>query len=386
MDNEWKVLTVDDEKERQDEIKRTLSTRMGGNKFLFTEVNSFDEGIELIKNNRFDLIILDVHEDANDPNPNEKPKDEDQRGEELLKIIKMERFVPVVFYTGYPQKVLHLESPFVRVVTKGTEHTALRDAVDYIVSTGLPELLRHIEEQSRSYMWESLDNVFGDSALEFHPADISLLLARNLANNLSQKVVKEIIGLDGDNINPLEMYQYPPKNEGCNPADIYRKTDGSLWMVLTTACDFEQEKVDNVLMSRITPLKEHHFYIEWSKQKYIYDALEKEKKKEKKSKTPVNVAMGAVKNLVKGFQGDRYKFLPGTFFIEDCIVDFQELIVEPIESVVHYECVCHIDNPYREEMLHLFSRYYGRIGTPDYDIGPIWERIDSVFNVGEIVD
>ena len=379
MIKEWSVLTVDDDPEKQEGIERVLAARMDENTFIFTAVNSFDEGITLIKNNRFDLVILDVHEDAGDPAPDANTECEDQRGEQLLQIIKSERFIPVVFYTGFPQKVVHLASPFVKVVGKGSPLTELREAVRFILSTGLPELLRHIEEQSRSYMWDSLNKVFEGKDISFPPADISLLMARNLAGNLSQKIVKGIIGLDTNKINPLEMYQYPPDFNECNPADIYKKSDNSWWMVMTTACDFEQCKADNVLMAKITPLKEHHLYSEWERQRGIFDNLSEEVKREKVAKKPVNVAMDEVRRLVKGRNGERYKFLPGTFFIADCVVDFQDLIVVPIGDVEGYELICHLDNPYREEMLFLFSKYYGRIGTPDYDDEFIWSRIDSEF-------
>lgn len=375
----WRILSVDDDPEKQDEIKRILSGRMDDIKFEFKMVNSFDEGISQIKEAVFDLVFLDVHE-ASDPEPMDNPSAEDQRGEELLNVIKAVRFVPVIFYTGYAAKVKYLETPFVRILGKGSTPTEIRECVKYILSTGLLELSRYIEEQSRSYMWDSLSTVTFDELTEIRPKDISLLLARNLARNLSQEAVKTIVGEDNGNINPLEMYLYPPDASSCNPADILKSDSGSYWMVLTPACDFEQSKVENVLMVRIIPLIEHPFYLAWLEEKTKYDLLDESEQVVKDNKKPLNVAKDKVRRLVKGQSGERFKFLPSTFFLQDSIVDFQETRHFPISSSNGFQVICSLDTPYREEMLHLFSKYYGRIGTPDYDVGALWNEIEEIFN------
>lgn len=370
----WRILSVDDDPEKQDEIKRILSKRMGEHKFEFKMVNSFDEGISLIKESLFDLIFLDVHE-ASDPDPSENPSAEDQRGEELLEVIKAVRFVPVIFYTGYAGKVSHLENPFVKVVAKGSKHQEIREAVKYILSTGLLELSKHIEEQSRSYMWDSLGKIFSNNKFEVKAKDISLLMARNLSKSLSQEVIKDIISEDKNVINPLEMYQYPPLPNSCNPADILRKNDGTLWMVLTPACDFEQNKAENVLMVKVIPLVEHRIFFQWSEKKERYDKMKPEEQLLKVNKSPLNEAMASVRSLVKGTAGDRFMFLPETFFIQNSIIDFQSTVTHPFDKADEFETLCSMDNPYREEILQMFSKYFGRIGTPDYDKEVLWNEI-----------
>jgi len=376
----WKVLLVDDEPEFHQNLKDVLASRMGSHTFEFTTTTSFDQGITLIQENRFDLIFLDVNEKNSDPNPEDRPDIEDQRGEELLRRLKELRFVPVIFYTGFPAKVDHLKSPVVKVVEKGAPITEIRDSVNAILSTKLLHLSRHIEEQSRVYLWESLENIFNRPELNIIPSDLALLTARNLAHNLSQQVIKQLLELAPEEINPLEMYQFPPKGQTCNPADIYiKKDDQTLWIVLTPACDFEQNKADNVLLAEITPLKEHDLYKKWETEDAKFNALSSELQRAKAEKKPVSQAASAVKDLVKGRKGERYKFLPGTFFLPDCIIDFQALNACPQDHTTHFDIVCSLDSPYREEILHLFSKYYGRIGTPDYNFSTVWEKIDANF-------
>lgn len=376
----WKVLSVDDDPDFHDQLKNILSSRMGGQTFDFTCETSFSRGLELLRDNRFDLVFLDVNEANNDPNPSDHPEQEDQRGEQVLRELKSSRFVPVIFYTGFPAKVDHLKSHVVKVLDKGATTEEVRSAVDSILSTGLPQLTKYIEEQSRAYIWDNLESALkGTDDDDNVTSDIALLAARNLAKNLSQRSVKELLGEDVSLIAPLEMYLFPPDQHSCNPADIYRRIeDDTLWMVLTPACDFEQGKAENVLLARLTPLKEHEFYKDWKHKAREYDILE-ESQKTKKSKQPVSQARGEVKNLVKNAKGSRFRFLPGTFFLPDSIVDFQQLLNLPKVEADNYEVVCSLDNPYREEILQLFSNYYGRIGTPDYEFDSIWEKIDESF-------
>lgn len=379
LPSKWKVLSVDDDPEMHEGLKGILSSRMGGNTFDFTCATSFDEGVELIKNNRFDLIFLDVHEENRDPNPSDNPDREDQRGEQLLDVLKSSRFVPVIFYTGYPVKVDHLKSHVVKVLDKGSTPSEIRSAVDSILKTGLPHLAQYIEEQSRAYIWESLEEILKQVGDDDMTSDIALLAARNLAKNLSQSSVKELLGSDISLISPLEMYLFPPDKDSCNPADIYRrKEDGTLWMVLTPACDFEQEKAENVLLATITPLTEYELYTDWQQRLGEFNALTQEQQS-KEVKRTVSDAKGLVKSLVKNKLGARFRFLPGTFFLPNCIVDFQKLLHLPKTEADKYEAVCSLDNPYREEFLQLFSNYYGRIGTPDYEFDSIWENIDQAF-------
>lgn len=378
--SEWKVLSVDDDPEMHEGLKGILSSRMGENTFEFTAATTFDEGMALIGSNRFDLIFLDVHEDSNDPDPSDHPDHSDQRGEQLLATLKSSRFVPVIFYTGFPAKVSHLKSHIVKVVDKGAPPEEVRSEVNAILKTGLPHLAQYIEEQSRAYIWDNLEELLKQVADDTVTSDIALLTARNLAKNLSQRSVKELLGNDTSMIDPLEMYLFPADPDNCSPADIYRrKEDGALWMVLTPACDFEQEKAENVLLARVVPLTEHELYKTWKEKARAFYALE-QSQQTRRNKQELSNASGAVKNLVKNNKGNRFRFLPGTFFLPNCIVDFQQLLNLPKVNADHYEVVCSLDNPYREEVLQLFSNYYGRIGTPDYEFDSIWEKIDQEFS------
>ncbi|CDG51274.1 response regulator [Halomonas sp. QX-2] len=375
----WKVLSVDDNSEMHEDLSRILSTRMDDDEFEFIFETSFSAGLKLIQESKFDFVFLDVHEDLSDPDPMDNLEEEDQRGEQLLVALKETIFVPVIFYTGYPSKVEHLKSHVVKVVEKGSPPQDIRDAVKSILETRLPHLTRYIEDKSRAYIWENLEKSLNETTTGKIESDIALLVARNLAKNLSQNSIKELLGCDTSRINPLEMYLFPPEKGGCNPADIIcRKDDNTLWMVLTPACDFVQENAENVLLARVTPLTEHELYINWENELKMYHEIP-EAQRGKSSKVPVNQARSKVKDIVNNKHKARYRFLAGTFFIDDCIVDFQNLLHMPMVEEDGYRPICSLDNPYREEFLQIFSNYYGRIGTPDYAKDEVWNKIDEKF-------
>ena len=379
MANEWNVLTVDDEVKNMNELERIFSKGTGfdGDSFNFTKVTSFADGLELIRTARFDFIFLDVHDNAGDPDPNTKPSVEDQKGEELLHALKKIRFSPVIFYTGYPKKVEHLSSPVVRILDKGATVDEVRDEVKAILDTKLPHLSNYIENESRKYIWETLDTVW-DKIPDISPPDLSLLLARRLANNLSENVVKGILGISKTHIKPLEMYIYPP-SDICSPGDIYQQNDDQrTWIVSTPACDFEQNKAQNVLLARVKPISDHEEIINV-----------KTARKNKEEADPSNAdafatltkkvekAMGRLTNLLKDGLSTRYKFLPGTFFFESSYIDFQDVKSINLEENTNYTKVCTLDSPYREEVINLFSKYYGRIGTPDLKFADTMKVIEE---------
>jgi len=381
MANEWNVLAVDDDPANLDRLERIFERGIGfdGDTFKFTKITSFDDGLELIRTARFDFIFLDVHENAGDPDPNAEPNAEDQKGEELLEALKKIRFSPVIFYTGYPKKVEHLSSPVVRVLEKGATVDEVRNEVKEILNTKLPHLSNYIENKSREYIWETLSSVW-DKIPDISPPDIALLLARRLASNLSENVIKDILGIGKDYIKPLEMYIYPPI-ELCSPGDIYQQKDTfEHWIVCTPACDFEQKKAQNVLLAKVHSLSEYEGVANVKAARENHrNANSSDAKAIKVLKNKVTKTESQLRNFVNNGGPKRYRFLPGTFFIESSYIDFQCIKSINLEENEGYDKVCTLDSPYREQVINLFSNYYGRIGTPDLKNEDTWKVVEEKY-------
>lgn len=351
-----RVLCFDDRPEVLENIKEIISSwedSPHGTFEVFGE-SDFDSVVDRLKVERFDLVTLDLH-GGNDPDPlRDDGEQGQQEGLRVLTELRAVRFIPVVFYTGYAEKIKSLESGVVKVVKKGeNDLDGVRGAIDALYSTGLSRLLIKIEEENTRYLWDTIDKSWSDINQESGAQDLAYLVARRLGARLSREFIKEFLEHDPEKASPIEMYIYPPHDESIRTGCVIRK-DGSLWLVATPACDFAKSKADSILLVAAKPLSSFGQYQEWAINKRGADRD--------------NPAYNKLHSLVGNKAGDRYRFLPGTFFVDNLVVDFQTLTQIPSQDLKHLEVVCRVDSPFREELLNQFSRYYGRMGVPDLHI------------------
>lgn len=363
-----RLLCIDDDPEMTRNVGEYLSAWEENpyGRFDVEVENSFESAIDRLKYERFDLITLDLHakediEPAGD--------EEDQRGQEgrrVLAALQKARFVPVIFYTGYADKIAGLETAVVKVVKKGQDDLdELRKAAAEIYATGLPGLLDHIEEETRAFAWDTVDRMWSQLGPGVLPEDLAYLLARRLASRFNRESVKELLKHKLDAAKPIEMYIYPAANETIKTGCVLVKDEKEIyWIVATPACDFVQGNAEKVLLIGATELRSGDRYTSWaagSKWKGGPDP------KDPKEKTIYN----NLRALIGNRAGDRYRFLPGTFFLPDLVVDLQMLNQISLGQLNERAIVCRLDSPFREDFFLNLSRYYGRMGTPDLDISAV---------------
>lgn len=370
---DWRVLVVDDQ--IADDVREFIE----GNKavkqpdsIICVLCEKFSEAVELLKTQRFDLVILDLKDDA-------ALEQETLAGETIFEELKQCRFVPVIFHTGYPHKITNLTSPYVKVVTKA-EWETLRSTIRDVLDTKLPKLIRHIEEEQRRFMWESAEKIWTDDLDKNSPSDLVYLLARRLANTLSGDAVRSFLEVDGnggapksDKIHAVELYVYPPLSKHFLFGDVFKKeTDNSVdyFVALTPSCDHAQNNTDFVLLAKC---------------KYL-DSTNPGKNAKASLIAGEAVSNNATNDLTKYIRdnsspADRYKYLPGTSFIPDLLVDLQNIsTVIPAALNVDgdgYKRVASLDSPFAESLQAKMARYLGRIGTPDIDAELALERFKA---------
>ena len=124
-----------------------------------TPLRTFDEALLELERTRYDLVILDVRAGGHEASA--AALEGDDAGREVLRRIREQRYVPVVFFTGIAGAVQDLEDRSVRVVSKPDGAGALVTQVRQLFDTGLPvvnrALVRFIEDQQRDYMWDFVD-------------------------------------------------------------------------------------------------------------------------------------------------------------------------------------------------------------------------------------
>ena len=165
----------------------------------------------------------------------------------------------------------------------------------------------------------------------------------------------------------MMMYVTPPLTPHRMAGDILREKQGDVehyWLVLTPSCDFVQGKAKHVVLAKCDKLSEQGEYASWSAcstnpSRTVIDSLEK-----------------LIGDNRKG-QQERFKFLPGTFFLPDLLIDFQQLKSVSVESIGGYEAIATLDSPFAESVLARFTRYFGRLGTPDVDGKVVLNRLQA---------
>ncbi|MCP1642032.1 CheY-like chemotaxis protein [Pseudomonas citronellolis] len=371
---EWNVLVVDDREElaRQTVDIISSSRTLKDNSFACDISLDFEEAKRKVVKSKYDLVILDLRDDKSD---------NDTKGKEVLESLREAQFFPVIFYTGYAEKVNDLKTPLVQVVAKGDDDTdSLRGAVQSIFGTGLPQLVRYIHEQQKNYLWSHVDEFWKKTAPLCAPAELAYLLARRLGNALRGSSIREFLEPTRgsvDVIHPVEMYVWPPMGDKIQTGDLL-KVEDSYFVVLNPACDFAQSKVEFVMLAECVPLKDCKEHIDLIATKGD-------------GKTADGNQIGALKSLIsdnrggKKVQPERYKFLPGTVFLEDLVIDFQRIRTLGFDDagLAAVDRVATLDAPFVESLLSKFSRYYGRIGTPNLDSGNLAkEVVDGIWGGG----
>lgn len=363
---EWRFLIIEDNPDTARELEEASQSFVDAPDTSKVEVcSNFSEAAPRLSFGRYDVLIVDLKDDKSDS--------DDLPGLELFQKLKAIRFVPVVFYTALPQYVRSEQTAVVRVVEKTEGIRKLSQEIRSVISTQLPALTRHIDEIQRSYMWDFVSTHWLEFETPQDQADLAYLLARRLASSLQKEARKMARKLAGRtlalahprNVHPMEMYVRPPIGPNRLAGDLLKGLVGTeigYWVVLTPSCDFEQEgKLENVLLAQCLLLTGEVEYLEWIK-------------------NPANTAK--LKCLIgdnrEDMPSERFKFLPGTYFFPDSVVDFQRLRAVPAGDVMKLEAIASLDSPFAEAMLAGFSRYFGRLGTPDVDKNVVLKRLEAL--------
>lgn len=362
-------MIVEDNATIAAQLQEAVIGCLGDDASIKTEVcPRFSDALDRLRNERFDLLILDLKDDCGGALDAESVP----AGVKVLNELKAIRFLPIVVYSAIAYKLEDQQTSFVRIVNKRESVLKVNEEINAIFSTKLPELVRRIDELQRSYMWDFVGNHWSHFDDNHQKIDLAYLLARRLAielqanaRNLTRTVVADgnIPIADPKNVHPMEMFIHPPINNHRLSGDILKVSSPSemYWIVLTPSCDFSQNNAEKIVLAQCLPLKEQIEYSKWMADK-----------SNKKLEGDLKALLGDNRS---DSQRERYKFLPGTYFLPDLVVDFQKLRTADLQEVIAMECVASLDSPFAEAVVSKFSRYFGRLGTPDLDRNIVLNRL-----------
>lgn len=369
----WRVLCVEDNLTIAENLRDYFERWDDDNPYerlAVTLESNFQSAIDLLKRENFDLVTLDLH-GAEDPDPLLGDGDPgEQEGAKVLAELRKTRFVPVIFYTGYAERIIDLVTGVVHVVKKGNNDLEnLRKAAREIFETGLPTLARSIQDDTRDYMWDTVDKHWDKVKDEpSSKSNLAYLLARRLAARLSRESVKHLLSHELGIAKPIEKYIYPVIQSDIKTGWIIKDGDEAYWIIVTPACDFAQKKADHVLLLGAQLLTADPRHATWSAgSKWKGGAPSPNKADEKR--------WDSLFKLLRNNAGDRWRFFPGTFFLPSLVADLQKLKQVSTADMEGKLPICQIDSPDCEALLLHLSRYYGRIGTPDLDVKEVADRL-----------
>lgn len=369
MKKELHLLYVEDNKENREDLIKVLSDDEIGDYIIKIDgFDSFEGAIEEISAHRYHIVILDLFVG--------NPKDNGQQvGLEILEDIQRKYFVPVIFFSGNTKNVEDLKSQIVGVVTKGDDGVeGLRSEIERLIKFNLPfikeNLHHHIEEELKTYFWDIIHNQRDKFKAEGNDFSLGYLMLRKFGHSLSKNKISEILGdnlLKKDKVHPMEFYIYPTDTTFEVESGELLEKDGNVYIVLTPSCDFVERfnprttaslgrKVGKILLTKTHLLTDSDEYV----------AYKANSNKENLSK---------LEKLVSSGKTDRYFFLPGTPFVDNRFIDFQDKLMIQYEEIKDFTRLAKLDNPFAEGMIASFIRYYNRIGYPDIDSEYIIGRI-----------
>lgn len=357
---ELKILYIEDEKENREDLVELLNDEeINGMPVKIDGVADF--GVDVSKISQYHIVILDLFKGVAGNHGTESGKD-------VLERIQEKIFVPVIFYSGNTESVKPLRSQIIGVATKGDGgYDELKSEIARLSAHNLPfireRVHNHIEMEFQKYFWKVIQHQNDKFKAEDNDYSLGYLLLRNFGNSLSKDNIAKILEDDSikvEKVHPMSFYLYPISNETEYECGEIVESEGEIYVILTPSCDFidrgkkKGRKAKKVLLARAQMLRTRE-----ECQKYLNDKQDK----------------GPLKELIAS-KNDRYFFLPGTPFIENRIVDFQDKIMVDYESLkTDFTRIAKLDSPFAQAMSTSFIRYYNRIGFPDIDADYILTHI-----------
>ncbi|MFE6183144.1 hypothetical protein ACFQ6U_01655 [Streptomyces sp. NPDC056465] len=390
---EWTVVIVEDNEDYRDDIEDQLrrSDVAYGRAPRVISVGDFSQAEGILSAQTVDVVILDVRDDQGS----------DDAGEQLLDNLKSTRFVPVVFYTAYTERVEPLAQPPVVQVVGKEEHTdVLLNAVRAAFGSQLPMAVRglsdHVREVTREYLWDIAEQwaSLGDYDAEEKTTLLVARLARSLELTLALDGEDRLRGPVGralaspSNWHPSRIYVIPPMGEKFDTGDLLlHEGTQRYWVQLTPSCDLANGKADRHLLVAADPLLEVEPFLswgnaelEWSRIKgaaaprggWSRDEKTRRAKLEKESKD----LRADCKRIILG-RNDRFFHLPKFFTVPDLLVDLQHVKTPADAEMGEYERISGLASPWPQVLVNRYNRQTGRMGFDDPNAEAVLGRISS---------
>ncbi len=275
-ENMWRVLLVDDEGDTMKDFVDFLekSTENDVDRLKIQVQTKFEDALLELESKQYDLLILDVRLGPHQATVLE------EIGVVTFNSIQQACFIPIIFYTGLPEKVRDLETPIVKVIEKTKGSKVVLATIKEIIGTNIMAVNRamakHVRNVQREYMWKFVAENWESFGTNQDKTELAYLLARRLAKSLDdpgiQRLARELgdsrdIWCQENSVHPMRYYIFPPMGNRPMAGDLLLEKAGEkikYLVLLTPSCDFVQiSKLNYVTLACCSLLTEIQEYLEW---------------------------------------------------------------------------------------------------------------------------
>lgn len=349
--NTIQIIFVEDDKSLQEMYKTSIKDFN-----LDNQVYKIDSS-HLYNDSKLPQILYDRHIDAIIIDLDWGTGSQKNEGNELVKKIYKDCRVPIFIVSGNLQLLdeEYLESPIFKKYQR--DEIDVRELLDEIVDlykTGYTNTLGNqseIDNMLRKVFWEHMSG-----SIVSWKGQKSFQTKRMLRFAIARINEMLVINEDSthDNYIALEFYIKPPINVRPFTGDII-SYDENVYIIITAACDMEQDKGDFVVLCQID-----------------FEDMENLKKRVKKdSKNAIGELGKYINNSIP-----RYHLLPPCQLFCGGLVDFQLIrSVKKEDFEKRASIIASISSVFHKDIQARFSHYYGRQGQPQLNKENIIEWI-----------
>lgn len=349
------IIIVEDDKTLQDMYKTSIEEfNIENEKYeiICSHLYNDNEVAQLLYDRHIDAIIIDLDWGTGS---------QENEGNRLVRKIYKDCRVPIFIVSGNLQflEEEYEESPIFKKYQRDEVdvHKLFREIED-LYKTGYTNALGNqseIDNMLTKVFWEHMSTTI----TSWKNQEQNFRIQRMLRFAITR--INEMLTIntnnEHDDYDALEFYIKPPIKDKPFTGDII-SYDGKKYIVITAACDMEQNKSDFVVLCQIDF--------------DIFDDLKKRIKDESKD------AESQLGNYINNANKPRYHLLPPCQLFSGGLVDFQMIRgVSKDDFNEEASVIASINPVFNKDIQARFSHYYGRQGQPQLNRGNIVNWIKS---------
>lgn len=341
--NTIQIIIVEDDKSLQEMYKSNIEEFNIENKayeIKYFILTNDDEIPQLLYNHHIDAIIVDLDWGTGS---------QQNEGNKLVKKIYDDCRVPIFIVSGNIQLLEedYDESPIFKKYQRDEVNVDnLLNEIADLYKTGYTNVLGNyseIDKMLSKVFWDHMSSVI--NSWENQEQDFQVKRMLRFAVTRINEMLTVNIDDNHDDYDALEFYIKPAIKETPFTGDII-SYDEKKYIVITAACDMEQDKSDFVVLCQIDF--------------NILEDLKNRIKDESKAKKAEDQLINYIKNAKP-----RYHLLPPCKLFIGGLVDFQIVRSVSKEDFTERASVIASINPaFNKDIQARFSHYYGRQGQP----------------------